>query len=560
MENIERINMKQEDLEYAVSVIGRYTDDYLFFYDLDNDSYSISEAAVKKFGLPCAKFKNVCEVFKSVICEEDFQDFYNEIELLKLGLKENHYIEYRFKDKDGKVIWFSSKGEILPARKHSGNILFGKIAEIGIRRRADNLTGLYTEIQFISDYEKSQSCWNERTCYVFILGIENITSIYEKYGRTASDEVLKVVSRCIQRCMDKKTKVYRTDNDQFIIFCEKQYDSKETQCFVNELFKEIEIEETKRENGFFFSVKAGLVILENSLLSYSELRKELDFSLSKAYEQKDKGVFLYNQEVYEKQMSELDMVDELRSDIKENFRGFHVYYQPIVHGDTLEVQGAEALLRWDSKKFGFVSPGTFIPLLEESGLIIPVGNWIMRNAMNACKVWQQYIPKFHVNINMSYIQLKKENIATDIIQNLKYYELESKYVLLELTESGHVETNETVRQVLRHLHKKKVKFGIDDFGTGYSNFAYLQDLKVYIIKIDRSFVVKATKSSYHLKLLKHMIDMAHEVNLKVCIEGVETYEELQRLKNLGGDYYQGYYFGRPVDTQTFLEKNIKKTV
>ena len=180
----------------------------------------------------------------------------------------------------------------------------------------------------------------------------------------------------------------------------------------------------------------------------------------------------------------------------------------------------------------------------------------MKTAVKQCKEWQKQIPGFRMNINVSYIQLKKSDVAFDVIHELKEYELDSKYVLFELTESGFVETDSTIRHIIKTFQKQKIKLGLDDFGTGYSNLCYLNDLKVYIIKIDRTFVMKAMKSNYHYKLLRHIIDMAHSIHLKVCIEGVEDEHELQIVTELNPDYIQGYYFGKPVDKEEFYIQNM----
>lgn len=550
----------RERLDPAMSVITRYTEEYLFFLDFENDCYGISEAAVKKFNLPGAKFKNVYDVFKSVIYEEDYEIALHELQLLKLGYKEAHQLKFRWRDKDGKIVWMMSKGELLSNEHHQSNILLGRICEIDVSSDRGTETGLRTELQFMSDYEEYRSRGNCKAGYIILLGIDSVKAIYEKYGKAALDSVMENVSNCIQRILPKENKAYRFGTVQFAVFVPIQENSISGEAFYKKLQKEIESYEESNPLGIFYTLKAGVVKFREQLPCFQEIRRQLEFSFLTSYSKEEKNLYIYNEEAYSRYIRNRDLKEELRRDVKDGFRGFCVFYQPIVEGQSLNIQGAEALLRWESEKFGFISPAEFVPLLEETGLIIPVGTWIMRNAINTCKKWQQYIPKFHVNINLSYVQLKNGDIAGEVLHALDYYGLDSKYVLLELTESGHIESNDSVRQVIRHLHKKKVKLGIDDFGTGYSNLTYLQDMKIYVIKMDRTFVAKAMENDYYFNILSHVIDMAKGIGLKVCIEGVETKEELQKLRSKGGDFYQGYYFGKPVDAETFFERNIKKTV
>lgn len=245
--------------------------------------------------------------------------------------------------------------------------------------------------------------------------------------------------------------------------------------------------------------------------------------------------------------------------VNHDFEGFEAYFQPIMDIKANKLCNAETLLRFHTEKHGMISPVKFIPLLEESNLIIPVGRWVLEQAMAACAQIQKSIPDFRISVNLSYIQVLKSNVLEEIQKGLEKYQLSSDSVIIELTESGFLESNSFFFNFCEGLRKNGIPLALDDFGTGYSNFHYLYNLNLSTIKIDRSFTVKALNNQYEHNLLQHMSDMVHDINLKLCIEGIETKEELERICKIEPDYIQGYYFGRPCPFDQFVEQFISES-
>lgn len=234
----------------------------------------------------------------------------------------------------------------------------------------------------------------------------------------------------------------------------------------------------------------------------------------------------------------MDIQEHLRSSIINGFNGFEVYYQPIFNTSCNAIRGAEALIRWNSDKYGFMSPVDFIPLLEESSLIIPLGKWIITQAVQQCKKWCGIIPDFTVNINLSFVQVIKSDIVGDAMECITQEDISHKNIVFEVTESGELENNPMVRNVLRSFELLGFKLAIDDFGTGYSNLRYIRDMTFGIIKIDRMFVQNIDSNAENYSLVEYVIDMAHKLGIKVCVEGVETAEELVCVKALGPTAYR----------------------
>jgi EAL domain-containing protein (putative c-di-GMP-specific phosphodiesterase class I) len=247
----------------------------------------------------------------------------------------------------------------------------------------------------------------------------------------------------------------------------------------------------------------------------------------------------------------------MRRSVNNDFKGFEAYFQPIVDIKNDRLSAAETLLRFQSEETGAVSPAEFIPLLEESGLIIPVGRWVLHQAMAACSRIQKYIPDFRISVNVSYIQVLKSDMLSEIKEAVATYGLPKGSMTMELTESGFLESDATFIKFCDGLKENDIPLALDDFGTGYSNFHYLYNLSPHTIKIDRSFTVKALNNSYEYNLLQHMVEMTHSIDLKLCIEGIETKQELDKISEICPDYIQGYYFGKPAPLEAFIRDHIE---
>lgn len=204
-----------------------------------------------------------------------------------------------------------------------------------------------------------------------------------------------------------------------------------------------------------------------------------------------------------------------------------------------------------------VSPVEFIPVLEESGLIIPVGKWILKNALLMCKKCQSVKPDFKISINISYIQILKSQILEEIIHSIEETEVEPSSVITELTEERRCRKHGVIQELWDKLKEYGVYIALDDFGTGYSNLQNIGNMTPHIVKLDRSFTIKALQHDYENRLMLCIIQMVHSIGLKICVEGVETKEELDQILTLGPDFIQGFYYGKPCPQEEFFDRFIK---
>lgn len=550
-----------EHFQGVLGILEKCTDDYLFIYDLCLDEYSISQRAVERFNLEKASFPQASDVLKNVCYSEDYEKLMENITGICDGHIAEHNMEYRWVSKQGEPLWISCRGQIVHDDEKKPHYLIGRITELGRKNVIDNVTGLYREMKLCSDLTKIQS-FGETMGYLLLIGLDGFREINEKYGKEFGDEVLRSVAGCIRECVNDSDTIYRMNGDEMLVLVKEpkigQVDP------AKELYQQIrrKVDATIFETGYqhFYTISGGSAYYHPDMNNILKLTEQADFALHQAKVNGKNTYVRYDEKEYDVFLSRVDMQERLRNAVKDNFRGFELYYQPIVNVEKKKILGAEALLRWQDEIFGMVSPGVFIPLLEESGLIIPVGRWVIWKALRQCQKWQEQDKDFRVNINLSFIQLKKSNLLRDIEECIDSLQFNSKNVLFEITESGELEENGLAEDVLKNFHNRQLDLAIDDFGTGYSNLRYIKDMMFDLVKIDQSFIRNIQNNQYDYLVVKQFTELAHSLDLKVCYEGVETYENLECVLALQPDYIQGFYFAKPVQQDVFEEQYLCKII
>ncbi len=375
----------------------------------------------------------------------------------------------------------------------------------------------------------------------------------------AGDEVLRELAECIIKTVDESVDVYRLVADEFMIADTGKGVSMEPGEVYRQIQRTIADMVKNKEYSRFYTVSAGVLEGDFSGRNVEEVMRLTEFALNEAKRNGRNQMVSFDRDAYDVYLERLNIRKLLRQDVNHNFRGFEVYYQPIVSATDYKLIGAEALLRWKNEKFGSVSPAVFIPILEESGLIIPVGQYVLWEAAKTCKKWKKYIPEFHVNVNLSYVQLYRSDMMRDVERCIREVGIDPESLVLELTESGYIETNDRIKELFRDLKSKNIDLALDDFGTGYSNMRYLKEIDAKTVKIDRSFVVQALKNEYDYNIISHIIDMVHSLGSVVCMEGIEEKEELSKMMATKPDMIQGYYFGKPSPAEQFEKEFLQTT-
>ena len=552
-----KITLSREQLEEAIQLFNRSMDDYLYLFDLQNDYYTISKHAIDRFCLPNYHFNDAANEHNHFVYKEDLSLLFNEFHKIKSGEITEHSLHYRWLDKDHNPVWINCRGDVILDEFNKPLYLIGCVNEIGKKQKADNVSGLLKE----SGLEDYLSKNKEMSGFLMQIGIDDFEEITGRFGLKRGEEILKQFSKCMQETLKDEQKLYDLGNGRFILMSLSYQNKKDALEIYNELKKSVE--KLLEANAYFavFTISAGIVEVNGENHDYDTLVKYTEFAFNEAKKKGKNSSYIFTKVKYDQFIRRREIRVELQNSIDHDFVGFETYYQPIVNIHTGKLIGAEALMRFKMKRgdqIELISPAEFIPILEESGLIIPAGRWVLRKAVECCKRWQKDIPHFKINVNLSYVQIIKSSILDEIKQALKDFDLAPSLLGIEVTESGYLENTYHYKKLWSSLKKEGITLILDDYGTGYSNAYRLGNLTPHYIKIDRVLTQKALSSSYERSILIYIIEMAHTLNLKVCIEGIETEEELQEIKKLNPDYIQGYLFGKPAPEDEFYNQQIKK--
>lgn len=545
----------ESQYETLLHILSECTEDYIYIYDMTKDFYRISVSALEFYDLPGYRFYNASEHILNVVHPDDKAMLIADLNLIKERKSTTHDLEYRWIDKQGKTSWISCRGKIFDTGDHNEIVLVGRIHRLGITRKADDLTGFLNHHQLRINYSKFMENNPNYEGAFLVIGIDNIKAINQKFGLTGGDMALEFVGEAIRACVRTESRIYRIEGDKFCVRTDG--DINEAKDMYYAIRSKLEQMIAERDYEIVFTISGG-AFMANANVKFEELIVKLDFALNKAKKNGRNCVVGYKEEDYLESVQVLNIQELLRDSINNNFTGYQVYYQPLIDSKTQKLIGAEALLRWECEKYGRLSPAQFIPILEDSGLIVPVGKWVAYTAIKQCKEWQKIIPDFKININLSYVQIRKSNVALDIINIIQKVGIDPQYVTFEFTESGYLENDTSVKKLIKIFNNQGIKLALDDFGTGYSNLAYLQNFNVDVIKIDRSFVNKAMEDNNIYSVINHIIDMAHNINVTVCIEGIENVEEQDKICKLLPDTLQGYLFGKPSPAEDFKKMYMAK--
>lgn len=532
-------------------------DDYLYVFDVQNDQYYISKKAMKRFALPSFQFTHVLDTHRKFVYEEDIEMLEADLEKVMSGEKLEHNLTYRWMSVDGEPIWINCRGRIIIGADGKPQFLVGCINEVGTKPIADNVSGLLESFAI-------KDAWNQQhntmtNGFVLRIGIDNFKTINEKLGVEYGDFIIHEVANCILDCIHEGQMVFRVVADEFLIIDTAGGTAKDAKVLYRKVRSGVDHLIRRDNYKAFFTISGGVISGETlGQVDYNELLKYTQFALSEAKARGKNQVYYFQVEDYEKFLRRRKILVELRKAVSNDFEGFDVFFQPIITRGGKDLYAAESLLRfWTSEK-ETVSPAEFIPILEESGLIIPVGKWVLHRALEMCVKCREKRPDFKVSVNLSYIQILKSNFFKDVTEALEQYKLRPDSLIIELTESGYVENSPVVRKLWEQLKDRGVLIAIDDFGTGYSNLQSIGNMMPDIIKLDRGFTVKALNNNYEHQLMNQIIRLIHSVDLKVCVEGVETMEELTEIERLSADCIQGYYYGKPCEKQAFYKDFVEK--
>lgn len=422
----------------------------------------------------------------------------------------------------------------------------------------DPLTGLPNRLLLNARMHQSMAHArrNSTMVAVMFLDLDKFKNVNDTLGHPIGDLLLQEVAQRLNACLREEDTVSRLGGDEFVILLESLHDTLFASYVAHKINAALSEKFILEQHEIFISCSIGISIFPNDGVDITALFKNADSALYRSKEQGRNNYQYYTEDLSIRAMERLLMENDLRYALKRNELVLH--YQPQVDLYNGSIIGMEALLRWQHPKRGLMPPGDFITLAEETGLIHPIGEWVLRTACARLKAWMDDgLPKVRISVNLSLVQFKQNNLAEIVAAALHDSKLPPECLELELTESMIMQDAENTILILRKIKALGVKIAIDDFGTGYSSLSYLKRLPIDRIKIDQSFVRNITSDPADAAVSQAIISMSHSLNLSTIAEGVETEAQMEFLRSRNCNEIQGFHFSRPVPEQE-MERMMKE--
>ena len=480
-------------------------------------------------------------------------------------------ISYPMLHRDGSYHWMlcrgiavkDEEGKVYRLTGSQTDITSSQLAEAKLRHQAsyDGLTGLYNRSFFLDKlknlFDLDRKGQGEMFAVLF-LDLDGFKKINDSLGHLVGDELLIAFTRRLKECKRSEDTLARLGGDEFGILLENINEIGDATKIAERILRELQKPLSVQGREIFISASVGIAPSTHDYDQVGDFLRDADMAMYRAKKAGKARYKVFQPEMYLEAITTLELENDLRRAIERE--EFQVFYQPIVKLSNRQIAGFEALVRWQHSEKGMVSPGKFIPLAEETGMILPLGCWVMEQACSQMRQWQEkyaVAQTMTISVNVSPVQLKQlelnnPNRATCFgkIQNIfEKTGLEPHYLKLEITESTIMESLERTSDLLQDIKAFGIKISMDDFGTGYSSLNYLHKLPLDTLKIDRSFVNELGVNSDKLSLTRTIVSLAQSLRMDVIAEGVETKEQQAILTELNCEYGQGYLFSKPVNNK-----------
>ena len=441
------------------------------------------------------------------------------------------------------------------------------LAGILIRRQAeerieylayyDALTGLPNRNLFFSRFNQgiARGEYTSKIAAVLITDINRFKSVNDTHGYEFGDKVLKELAKRLSASVQKGDIIARIGNDEFVIALIDVANSEDVIMVWEKIMKDISLPFKDKGDERTLTFSTGIAVYPHDGKNADELSKSADLALAKAKKEGRKSYQFYTEDMNIKASEFIVMEKNLLKAIAGE--EFVIHYQPYWDINTKKILGMEALVRLQSKDMGLIPPGKFIPVLEDTGMIIEVGEWILREALRQIKEWQdKKYPVVPVSVNLSLIQFRQKELIETVKKALRELDFPPSLLTLEITESAFMQDIEYTNSVIRMVKDIGISISIDDFGTGYSSLAYLKRFPIDNLKIDISFIREITTDPDTASIVTAVIAMAHALNLKTIAEGIETEEQWKFLRLLRCDIGQGFYISKPLPAEDAVKMLI----
>ena len=534
---------KSQIFQEMISRISKLSQDsYLMVTDMQHNLTFVPESTAEFLGIP----SGWCEDGYKIVLEKsvhpyDCPEYTEEMKkrLRGINLENDLYIRM---GKDKKYVMTQIITDmILEQGKNRYFIVL--LRNQNVIPEIDPLTDLYGRVKFekdIVDYIQQG-----RKVAVLEIEIDHMNDINILYGTNYSDRIQKVLAYRFIYMMDADKAVYRMGNSNYA-FILRDASREEAAAFLEKIRARLEESVVLENNHFDLKIYASGIILDHYEGEISTVQSKLEYVLGKMRTRRDHKLMFFNDLVQINGDVDLDLMKIIHQSVLNQCDGFYVEYQPVVHAQTGEIAGAEALVRWKKEPYGIVPPGMFIDWLESNPCMYDLGNFVLKQALTDAVEFRKSNPDFFINVNMSAKQLERKTFCGVVMALLKETGFPAGQLCLELTERCRSMPVSVMEEKLLYLKQHGVRLAMDDYGTGSASSSVLLQTPMDEIKIDMSFIRGITDNQTKQALVRSMVDFANEADLKSCLEGVED-EKLQNyLRSFGATWFQGYYYSRPV--------------
>jgi len=425
----------------------------------------------------------------------------------------------------------------------------------------DSLTGLPNRKMILETIEMQieSSKFNKTKFYVVYIDVDAFKKVNDTMGHHVGDDFLVFVAKNLKGLINKKDVLGRLGGDEFALIIRRDIEKSEVKAEVERIKNVFQIPFIIRNIEIILTASFGVSVYPEDGGNVGKLLKNADMSMYKAKDLGKNNIQFFDRVMLDAFMEDTRL-ENLLLKAMEN-KEFFLVFQPQYDSDVKKIRGFEALLRWNSKELGMISPIKFIPKAEETRFIIPLGNWVLRTACEKYKEFKKiYNEDFIMSVNISMIQLNEENFTIDVKKILEETKMNPSDLELEITESVATEIMDNVTSKLKELKELGVRVALDDFGTGYSSLSHLKSLPIDILKIDKSFIDDINEEMQGVHIVKDIISLVHNLRIKIVVEGIEQTSQLNVLKKYGCDFVQGFLLSFPLNEKDVFEflENIKK--
>lgn len=551
--------LEESEERYALAVEG--ANDGIWDWDLRTHEIHFSDRWKLMLGYAPDEIDEDPDEWWSRVHPEDLDRLKRELDEHLEGSTDQFHTEHRMQHKDDDYHWMLVRGVAIRDDEGRPVRIAGSLTDVTDRKVHDPLTGLPNRALLIdrlqSALRRQRRQENHMTAVLF-LDLDRFKVVNDSLGHPAGDLLLQNVARVLRVCLRPSDTVARIGGDEFVILLEELDDQGAAIQVAERIQSELGQPFLLGDQEVFTTASVGMAFSATGYEDPENLLRDADIAMYRAKSQGTGRYQIFDRDMREQAIDQLRIESGLRRALERD--EFEVYYQPIVSLKTESIVGMEALIRWNHPEQGQLGPHSFIRTAEETGLILPMGRWVLRTACHQLAEWREHDPStagWKISVNLSPRQFNDPRLVRDVKEALADSGIDPGDLQLEITETTFIDNLEITSAMIRLLRKLGVRVAIDDFGTGYSSLGYLDRLPIDVLKIDRSFINRLNARSGKGDMVETILGMAQSFEIEVVAEGVETDGQMDTLRKLDCGFIQGYLFSAPVAANEIASRFIE---